>query len=159
LHKRIRIIRILCIRERYKTHKSTSEPPVTKFGLARHHLMFGYQHDAWEFYRAGKDESVEKVKEIETIINGNERIVLDEIEKSIGTRKLERKRRDEVFVGSYFPPKFEFKSLYLYPEILAEIFKEANNRINGKKEQRVRIKENNDYKYVVIDNQDPLKHV
>ena len=112
------------------------EPPVTKFGLARYHLMFGYQHDAWDFYRAGKDESVGKAKEIETIIDEYESIVIDEIEKSIDTRKLEKKRKNEVFFGSYFPPKFEFNSLYLYPEILSEIFKEVHNRTNGKENRK-----------------------
>jgi hypothetical protein len=76
---------------------------VTKFGLARYHLIFGYQHDAWDFYRAGKDESVDKAKEIETIIDEYERIVIDELEKNIGTRKLEKNRKNEVFFGSYFP--------------------------------------------------------
>jgi hypothetical protein len=52
--------------------------------------------------------------------------------------KLERRTREEVFVGKYYPDKFDFKSLYLYPDILSAIFnehivgiKELQNRKSG----------------------------
>lgn len=59
------------------------------------HRMFGYQYDAWEFYRAGKEESVRKCEEIELIIDAYEKAILTEIERDIqtstGNQKLERK--------------------------------------------------------------------
>ncbi len=42
-----------------------SETEVEDSSLARQHLMFGYQHDVWDFHQVGKEESVRKYEEIE----------------------------------------------------------------------------------------------
>ena len=135
-----------------------SEPDVTKSGLAKQHLKSGYQHDVWEYYQVGKDKSVKKCEEICGIINAYEETIFTEIEREIrtssGNQKLERKNRGEVFIGKYYPDKFDrfVKSLYLYPDILYAIFNEAHSRNNGIVRQKVRIKKNNDYEYLVISN-------
>lgn len=98
-----------------------------------------------------KDESVEKCKEIEGVIDAYEAAEKD-IETSTGKQKLERKSRGEVFKGKYYPPKFDFRSLYLYPDILSAIFNEVHSRNNGTAIQNVRIREYSDYKYLVIGN-------
>lgn len=129
------------------------EPQVTNSGLARQHLMSGYKHHAWNFYKTGKAESVEKCREIKEIVESYKQVVLDEIDKDIqtstGNHKLEKKG-EEVFTTEYgsklYPRKLDFNSLYLYPRILAEIFQEANNRNNNKEKQEVRITEFADIK-------------
>jgi hypothetical protein len=114
--------------------QAPSEPDATDSGLARSHLMFGYQHDAWEFYRTGREESVKKCEEIEGIIDAYEAAVLAEIKRDIrtssGNQKLEGKTREEVFIGEHYPDKFDFKSLYLHRDTLSAIFNEAHNRNN-----------------------------
>jgi hypothetical protein len=137
------------------------EPEVTDSGLARNHLMRGYPDTAWEFYRAGKEESVKKCEEIIRVIGAYEAAVLAEIkdiETSTEKQKLEKRTREEVFRGKYYPPKFDFRSFYLYPDILSAIFNEAHSRNNGTVRQVVRIKENNGYEYLVIDNLESLPH-
>jgi hypothetical protein len=138
------------------------EPEVTDSGLARNHLMRGYQDTAWEFYRTGKEESVRKCKEIKGVIDTYQAVVLAEIKRDIttssGNQKLEGKTRKEVFIGEYYPDKFDFKSLYLNPDILSAIFNEAHNRNNKLTGQKVWIKGNNGYEYVVIGNLDSVSH-
>jgi hypothetical protein len=137
-----------------------SEPDVTDSGLARQHLMFGYQHTGWEFYRTGKEESVKKCEEINRVIDAYEAAVLAEIKREIRTssdsQKLEEKSRKEVFIGENYPDKFDFKSLYLYRDVLSAIFNEAHNRNNKLAGQKVWIKGNNGYEYVVIGNLDSV---
>ena len=137
-----------------------SEPDVTKSELAKQHLKSGYQHDVWEFYQVGKKESVKKCEEICGIINAYEQTILAEIEKEIrtssGNQKLERKNRGDVFKRGLYPLTFDFRSLYLYPDILSAIFNEAHSRNNGTAIQKVRIRENSDYKYLVIGNLESL---
>ncbi|MGC1928819.1 MAG: hypothetical protein WA667_07570 [Candidatus Nitrosopolaris sp.] len=139
-----------------------SEPDVAKSGLAKQHLMSVYRHDAWEFYQVGRDESVKKCKEICGIINAYKETIFTQIEREIttssGNQKLERKKRGEVFIGQHYPDKFDrfVKSLYLYPDILSAIFNEAHSRNNGTVRQNVRIRENSDYKYLVIGNLESL---
>lgn len=149
-----------------KSVNQPSIPQVTKSELARQHLMYGYQHDVWDFYRTGKDESVRKCSEIEDVINAYEEIICAEIERDIptgdGNRKLERKTRGEVFIvkgiNQYYPPTFDFKSLYLYPDILSAVFDETNSRNTGTEKQKVWIKQNDGYEYLVIGNTDPLQY-
>ncbi|MGB6531345.1 MAG: hypothetical protein WBF33_24825 [Candidatus Nitrosopolaris sp.] len=120
--------------------------------------MSGYQHDVWEFYQVGKEESVKKCEEICGIIYAYEETIIAETETEIrtssGNQKLERKNRGQVFIGKYYPDKFDRfgKSLYLYPDMLCAIFKEVHNRNNGTVGQKVRIRENYDYEYLVIGN-------
>lgn len=112
------------------------EPEVTNSGLARQHLITGYQHYAWNFYRNGKAESVEICNKIKKIIESYQNKILSEIDKDIltsaGNRKLERKTESDVY-----PRKFDFNSLYLHRRILEKIFQELNNRINNKKQQEI----------------------
>jgi len=72
-----------------KSVNQPSVPQVTKSELARQHLMYGYQHDAWDFYRAGKDESVEKCSEIGDAINAYEGTIYAEIDTS-DQRQIDR---------------------------------------------------------------------
>lgn len=60
------------------------EPRVTDSGLARQHLVSGYEH-AWNFYEQGKAESVMLCSEIKKIIDRYEKIVYDELDKEIQT--------------------------------------------------------------------------
>jgi hypothetical protein len=143
--------------------KQPSEPKVTKSGLAIQHLESGYE-SLWEFYQAGRDESIEKCREIEETINKYEETIFAEIERDIETnnitgfgKKLERKTIEEVFRKGdanyrYFPETFNFKPLYIYPDILSAIFNEAYNRDNEGEEQEIWIKQNDGYEYLVIGN-------
>jgi hypothetical protein len=72
-------------------------------------------------------------------------------------KKLERKTIEEVFRKGdanyrYFPETFNFKPLYIYPDILSAIFNEAYNRDNEGEEQEIWIKQNDGYEYLVIGN-------
>jgi hypothetical protein len=70
-----------CIyRNGVKYIKQPSEPNVTKSGLAIQHLESGYE-SLWEFYQAGRDESIEKCREIEETINKYEETIFAEIER------------------------------------------------------------------------------
>jgi hypothetical protein len=149
--------------QKYLHHPS--EPEVTNSGLVRQHLMFGYHH-AGEFYREGKDESVKKCEEIEEIIETYNGAVIGEIERNIetstGNHKLERKTRRDVFITKdtyeYYPDTFYFKRLYLYPDILSAIFNEAHSRNSEVEKQKIWIKQNDGYEYLVIGNVDPMQY-
>jgi hypothetical protein len=53
---------------------------VTNSGLARQHLINGYEHHAWNFYKKGRAESVEVCEEIKRIMNDYEGKILAELQ-------------------------------------------------------------------------------
>lgn len=87
---------VSCIYENgVKYIKQPSEPLVTKSGLARQHLKSGYE-SLWEFYGAGRDESIEKCQEIEGTINKYEETIFAEIERHTDKyRKAEIRKEDD----------------------------------------------------------------
>jgi hypothetical protein len=115
------------------------EPQITNSGLARQHLVSGYGDNAWKFYAAGKAESVEKSNEIKAVIDLFEKLVYFAIERDIqtatGNHKVERKSREEFFTREAgfetYPTSFDFNNP-LDPELVWQIFQEANNRNNIK---------------------------
>ncbi len=116
----------------------SSEPQVTDSGLAREHLTSGYEH-LWNCYQTGLKISAKLCSEIKSTIDDFEKRVFVEIDNDIytshGKVKLERKTADEFYIVQYgsrtVPREFDF-SLYLYPEILSEIFSEVDSRNNRK---------------------------
>ncbi|MGB0027479.1 MAG: hypothetical protein WBP64_11615 [Nitrososphaeraceae archaeon] len=118
------------------------EPQVTDSGLAREHLMSGYEH-LWNYYQNGIEVSLGLCNDIKSTIDAFEKRVFEEIDKEIDTShgkvKLERKTRDKFYVkeGKHdlVPREFDF-SLYVYPEILSEILEEIDNRNNGSEKRR-----------------------
>ncbi len=141
-----------------------NEPVVTNSGLARQHLVSGYEY-VWNYYQQGVTESVRICNEIKSIIRAFEIRVLEDIDRGIetshGVVKLERKTEDEFYIEEQghltVPIEFDF-SLYLYPEILWEIFQAVANR-NNKKNRRLWVKSLGTYYYLVIGNPDSRRYI
>lgn len=142
-----------------------NEPQVTDSGLAKQHLKSGYEH-VWNYYQQGIADSLAISNEIELTIESFEKKVFEEIDKDIetshGKRKLDRKTKDEFFIkeGGFntVPQEFDF-SLYLYPEVLSEIFQEIDNRNNIKEKRTLWIKSLGTYTYLVIGNPDSQRYM
>lgn len=58
----------------------------------------------------------------------------------------------------YFPDNFNFKSLYIYPDILSATFNEVHSENNATEKQEIWIKQNNGYECLVIDNVDSMQY-
>jgi hypothetical protein len=149
-----------------KHENEPHEPQTTNSGLARQHLISGYVNHAWKFYTAGKAESVDKSKEIKYIVDSYEKLLYHEIEREIqtanGTRQLERKNMGEFFTRESgfdaYPRRFDFKSLYLHPQIAWQVFQETNNRNNMNENRIFSVKQVSDYTYLVIRSTDPASY-